>query len=81
MPQEVDCVTERGENDQVKERKDTARCGAKPWENFGLEDTDPYREDVGKLGGAVQTELSKPQETWKQAGSPNLSPFFNSMSS
>ena len=30
--------------DQVKGRKDTARCGTKPQENFGQEDTDPYRE-------------------------------------
>ena len=61
-------------------RKDTARCGTKPRENFGQEDTDPYREDVGKLRSAVCTELSKLQEeTWKQAGSPSLSPFFNSM--
>ena len=46
--------------DQVKGRKDAARRDAKPWENFGQQDTDPYREDVGKLGGAVRTELSKP---------------------
>lgn len=68
--------------DQVKGRKDTARCGTKPQENFGQEDTDPNREDVGKLGGAVHTELSKLQEeTWKQSGSPSLPPFFNSMHS
>lgn len=68
--------------DQVKGRKDTSRCSATPQENFGQEDTDCYREDVGKLGDAVQTELSKPQEeTWKQAYSLSLSPFFNSMSS
>ena len=48
--------------DQVKGRKDTARHSAMPQENFGQEDTDCYREDVGKLGDAVQTELSKPQE-------------------
>ena len=53
-----------------------------PRENFGQEDTDCCREDMGKLGDAVQTELSKPQEeTWKQACSLSLSPFFNSMSS
>ena len=55
--------------DQVKGRKDAARCGAKPRENFGQEDTDLYREDVGKPRGAVRTELSKLQETGKQAGS------------
>ena len=56
--------------DQVKGRKDAARRDAKPWENFGQQDTDPYREDVGKLRGAVRTELSKLQEeTGKQAGS------------
>lgn len=33
-----------------------------PQENFGQEDTDPNREDVGKLGGEVHTELSKLQE-------------------
>ena len=68
--------------DQVKGRKDIARHSAMPRENFGQEDTDCYREDVGKLGDAVQTELSKPQaETWKQVCSLSLSPFFNSMSS
>ena len=68
--------------DQVKRRKDTARCGTKPQENFGQEDTDPDREDVGKLRGAVCTELSKlHEETWKQAGSPVRSPFFTSMTS
>ena len=56
--------------DQVKGRKDAARRDAKPWENFGQQDTDPYREDVGKLRGTVHTELSKLQEeTGKQAGS------------
>lgn len=66
--------------DQVKGRKDAARCGAKPRENFGQEDTDPYREDMGNLRSAVCTELSKLQEeTWKPVGSPSLSPFFNSM--
>lgn len=37
---------------------------------LGQKDTDLYREEVGKLGGAVRTELSKLQEnTWKQASS------------
>ena len=68
--------------DQVKGRKDIARHSALPRENFGQEDTDCYREDVGNHGDAVQTELSKPQEeTWKRACSLSLSPFFNSMSS
>ena len=66
--------------DQVKGRKDTTRHGTKPRENFGQEDTDPYRENMGKLGGVVCTELSKLQEeTWKHAGSRSLSLFFNSM--
>ena len=68
--------------DQVKGRKDTSRRSATPQENFGQEDTDPNREDVGKLGGAVHTELSKLQEeTWKQSGSPSPPPFLNSMHS
>ena len=68
--------------DQVKGRKDIARHSAMLRENFDQEDTDCYREDVGKFGDAVQTELSKPQaETWKQVCSLSLSPFFNSMSS
>ena len=66
--------------DQVKGRKDRARCITKVREKFGQEDTDLYREYMGKLGGAVCSELSKPQEeTWKQVGSLSLSPFFNSM--
>ena len=31
--------------DQVKGRKDTARCSTKSQKNFGQEDTDPYREE------------------------------------